>query len=83
MRVKTSTGIVLDTDELAAPSITDYAHQRGLTDIIACVATEPSGAQSYVLLRGQTPVYESKSLEACGAYIDVLAFQANGHAKRI
>ncbi len=72
-RVTTSTGVIIDSDALAAPTLTEYAAARGLSTIAAAVATHPSEVAEYVLIENQQVIYANQCGDAVWAHIDILA----------
>lgn len=72
-RVTTSKGIIIDTDALSAPSLTDHAKAMGLPTITAALASHPGGYEEYVLIENQQAIYANQVGEAIWAHIDILA----------
>ena len=76
MRLENTHRVILDDTLLASPSINEYINHRKVKNLRCFVATQPSGAQEYVLLDTETfeVVYASQSLEALGIRVDLIAF---------
>jgi hypothetical protein len=73
MKLTTTAGVELDSETFSAPSLTDWARKWGIKDIIVFTATFPDKAQEYLVVRDQTPVYASQSMEAVACWIDATA----------
>lgn len=73
MRITLENGIILDDSELACPTLSKYAKAKHFDDVRVFVATHPDGEQSYLLVQGQTPVFESQQFEAIAVRIDMMA----------
>jgi hypothetical protein len=66
-------GIVLDPDGGWAASAQEYARGKGLDDVRVFFSRDKTGYESYLVVVGEAPEYESPSFEAVAARIDVLA----------
>ena len=64
-----SNGIVLAPQQ----NLTNYAHERGLHDVRAFLATHPDGKQTYLVVVGERAEFESTSYEAIAAHLDIMA----------
>jgi hypothetical protein len=78
MTLTTGNGTVLDSEELAAPTLNQQIKRYQLP-LLAFVATFPNGFKEYAILEledeGETkPVYNSTSLEAASCWIDFYRF---------
>jgi len=69
-KIKTSTGITLDTDYGYAKELTEYAADKGLTEVRCFYSVEPN---MYVLYDGERPVTESQQAETIAVRIDMMA----------
>lgn len=76
MRVTTDNGTVLDSEELAAPTLNGYIRQKDLKNLLAVVATTTDGRKEYVVIdRNKSEyVYHSQSLESVGVWLDLYKF---------
>jgi hypothetical protein len=72
MKIKTSTGIELDSEEAMAPSLTQYAKSRNVENAIVFLSND-KGKKSYLLTIAGKPEFESYQAEAVAAHIDILA----------
>jgi hypothetical protein len=72
MRVKTSTGVILDTEGGWAKSATEYANKKGLIDVIVTMATHKNGSQEYLMLENNKPIYNSQKFEDICCHIDMM-----------
>ena len=70
--VLTSTGIVLDFKNKEAINATNYATQKGQENIRVAMATFPGGQRFYVVLLANEVIFEAKSLDEIGGFIDKL-----------
>ena len=76
MKYKTETGWTFDTEGPLgfAKSATEYAHQKGLEDIIVVMATSADGEEKeYVILKDNVPVNSSQRYEEICSWIDMCA----------
>ena len=62
-------GAVLDPGALEAPTLTEYAREKGLGDARVFVTS----FDTYLLTLGEEPVFESKSYEAVAVHIDIIS----------
>lgn len=71
MKVTTSTGIVIDTEEALSKEISSHAINRGLS-LIGAVATYTNGNKFYILVEDGEVIKENTSYESMIIYIDML-----------
>lgn len=64
-------GIELYIDHFTI-SLQEYAKEKGLKNIRAFLSKE-NDYQTYLLVEGQTPIFENRSFEAVCVHIDALA----------
>ncbi len=72
MQIKLDTGFLLDDQKGFAPDMQKYAQNKGLNDVRVFHATEESGRKLYVVVEGETPVFDSQQTEAIYCHIDVM-----------
>lgn len=64
--------VKLDFENKEAKNATGYAKHLGQKNIQVALANYPDGQKFYVILRGDVEIYNSRSLEQVGAFIDKL-----------
>jgi len=67
--IRLSNGIELDPDNDGAKSLTDWAKQKGLTNVRAFATS----LNTYLLIEGNTPIFENSCLEDCAVHLDIMA----------
>ncbi len=72
MQIKLDTGFLLDDQKGFAPDMQKYAQNKGLIDIRVFHATEENSRKSYVIVDGETPIFDSQQADAIYCYIDVM-----------
>jgi hypothetical protein len=76
MKVTTTTGWVLDTHGGWAKDATEYAHSKGLKDLIVVLGESPQEEKEYIILRQNDKenkvIYSNQSYESICIHIDVL-----------
>ncbi len=65
-------GITLDESHPSAIALQEYAHKKGLKTARAFLSSD-RGNQSFLLVIGTRPEYESQSVESVAAHIDMLS----------
>lgn len=73
MKFTLPNNIELDDGALLAPGLQSYARGKGFDDARAFVATHPDGYQTYLLVVGTEPEFESQLYEAVAVHIDMMA----------
>lgn len=74
MKVTTSTGVIIDTEECLSKELTQHALRKGFTNWVVAVATFPNGGKTYVIIEDGEVIKENQSLESIACFIDIWAF---------
>lgn len=72
MKFTTETGILLDDESDRLTVLKGHIKYCGLDNIRIFLATDPNGVQSYLLVDGSEPIYESQIAEAVWCHLDML-----------
>lgn len=78
--ITTSTGVILDPTWGACKDIRSYAEENGIKGAEVYSALFPGGARVYVLFINGVPNFETYTVEAMGAHIDILKLQREAAA---
>ena len=74
MQITLNNGIVLDDSLRSAPDLAKYARDKGLDGIrVFCTSKN-----TYLLVDGDVPEYESQSSEAIAVHIDIMVLAKTG-----
>jgi hypothetical protein len=72
MQIKLPNGIELDNEKFAAPMLNKWANEKGVDCRIFYTSL-----QTYLLVIGETPEFESQKAEDVAVHIDILAIAGN------
>jgi len=73
MKITLDNGIILDNESKMAKSLNEYAKMKDLNDIRVFLAVHPNKDETYLIVDGEIPTFESRIAEDIAVHLDMMS----------